>query len=174
MLKIFLLNLALLAISCNSHCQTIDSQNSKVSFSVSNLVFNTVKGTFSGMNGEIIFNPDNLSSSNFEVCINVSSINTGNKKRDNHLRNEDFFDVDNHPEICFSSSQIIKTDTAYKTTGTLSMHGVTKTIDIPFTFTNNQLIGDFKVMRLDYNVGEGTGNFSIGKEIDIQIMCILN
>lgn len=173
MLRFLFVSLAILSLSYNLTSQPLNSENSIVSFSVSNMRFNTVKGTFKGMKGSINFTPDNLVTSSFDVCIDASTINTGNSKRDQHLKNEDFFEVDKYSTICFKTNQIIKTKMGYNTTGVLSMHGVSKTIEIPFTFSNNELVGEFKVNRLDYNIGERTGKFMVGKEIDIKIVVLL-
>ena len=165
----------LVLISClNSFGQTINTNSSVVTFSVSNLAINKVKGSFSGMTGTANILPNDLSASKISVCIDANSIDTGNEKRDTHLRTEDFFEVEKYPEICFESSSIDKTSEGYNAKGSLSMHGVSKTVVIPFVFENNQIDGNFEVNRLDYNVGEGTGSFMVGKEIQIQIVCVLN
>lgn len=172
--RIFFFSLILIFSSFDSFGQTIDSNESKVTFSVRNIKFNTVKGSFTGMKGGVTFLPDDLASSKFEVCIDAASINTGSKKRDNHLRNEDFFDVDKYPEICFESSEIIKTSSGYKAKGILTMHGFSRNVEIPFSYKNKQFIGNLKVKRLDYHVGEETGEFMVSNEIAIQIICSLN
>jgi len=164
----------ILVTSLGLNGQTINSEDSKVTFSVSNMAFNTVKGTFNGMEGEIYFSPNDLLASKFEVCIDASSINTGNQKRDKHLKNEDFFEVEKYPNICFKSTEVEKTTSGNKTKGILTMHGVSKKVEIPFTFKNNQFIGNFEVNRKDYKIGEGTGSFMVGKEIEIQIVCFVN
>lgn len=173
MLRILFVSLALLNLSYNINGQSLDSENSGVSFSVSNMAFNTVKGTFKGMNGNIIFDPNNVASSIFDVCIDASTINSGNSKRDKHLKNEDFFEVDKYPSICFKSTQITKTKSGYITTGTLTMHGISKIIEIPFTYNDNKFVGEFKVNRFDYSIGEDTGTFMVGNEIDIKIETVL-
>jgi Uncharacterized conserved protein len=163
----------ILFFSLLSYGQTINTESSKVDFSVSNFKINTVKGSFTGMEGEVIFSPDDLSAAKLAVCIDAASVNTGNKKRDDHLKTEDFFGVETYPEICFESTSIIKTDKGYLALGNLMMHGVSKNIEIPFVYDDNKFVGDFKVKRLDYKVGKGTGGFSVGKEITIQIVCVL-
>jgi len=54
----------------------------------------TVKGSFAGMKGEIRFDEKDLANSSFKVNIDAATVNTENEKRDDHLRNEDFFDVE--------------------------------------------------------------------------------
>ncbi|KAB1154200.1 YceI family protein [Tenacibaculum aiptasiae] len=169
----FLTTIALLLIvSIPINSQTIDTKNSNVSFSVRNMKIRTVKGTFTGMKGEVIFNQKDLSKSKFNICIDANTINTNNIKRDKHLKNEDFFDVEKFPKICFISKSIQKKKTTYLVNGNLTMHGITKNITIPLQFKNNQFIGSFKVNRTDYKIG-GKGGFMVGKEIEISINCKL-
>lgn len=174
MLRFLFVSLVLFNFSYNIKGQSLDSENSVVTFSVSNMRLNTVEGTFKGMKGDVNFKPDNIAISSFDVCIEANTIDTGNSKRDQHLKNEDFFEVDKYPSICFQATQIIKTESGYKTIGILSMHGVSETVEIPFTYSDKELVGNFKVNRFDYNIGEGTGKFMVGKEINIKIVAILN
>ena len=115
--------------------QTIDSNSSKVDFSISNMKWNTVEGSFSGMQGTVSFSPDDLTTSVFEVCIDSSSVNTKNKRRDVHLKKSDFFGVDRYPKICIESTNVIRTTSGYKLIGTLTMNGITKEVEIPFTLS---------------------------------------
>lgn len=125
------------------------------------------------MEGTVIFLPNNLSQSKFEVCVDAASVDTDNKKRDAHLRKPDFFDVEKYPNICFSSSKITKNGTEYKVVGTLTLHGVSKEIEIPFSYTDNTLTGAFTLNRFDYKLGEDTGTFLVGEEVSVKVVCVL-
>lgn len=153
--------------------QTINSTNSKVTFKISNMGLNTVNGSFTGMQGDISFSLNDLANAKFEVCVEAGTINTGIEKRDKHLKNEDYFDVEKFPNICFTSNEIVKTSSGFSTTGTLNMHGQTKTIDIPFIFEGKIFKGSFTVKRLDYGIGP-KGGFMVGKEVEIEIVCEVN
>lgn len=157
-----------------SIAQTINSDKSVVNFKVTNMKTKTVEGTFSGMKGTVNFSPENLASSNFDVCIDASTVNTQNEKRDKHLRTADFFDVEKYPTICFKSSSVTKKADQYLLKGTMTMHGITKEVTIPFTLSNNVFKGTLTVKRLDYKVGEGTKEFMVGNDIEIEINAILN
>ena len=154
--------------------QTIDQNRSEVNFKINNLLINTVDGTFKNMTGTFNFNPEDLENSNFNICIDAATINTDNDKRDEHLRSADFFSVEKYPEICFTSTAIEKKDNTYITTGNLSLHGVTKTVQIPFEFSNNTFKGHFELERMDYGIGENTGNFMVGSTVKITITCVVN
>lgn len=173
-LRFLFVSIATLSLCISGKAQSINTENSIVSFSVRNMGLNTVKGNFKGMNGQINFDPNNLDASIFDVYIDANTIDTGSAKRDQHLKNEDFFEVEKYPSICFKSTKITKTKSAYSTKGLLSMHGVSKNVEILFTYNDGELVGHFKVNRFDYNIGTGTGKFLVGKEVDLKIVTILN
>jgi polyisoprenoid-binding protein YceI len=118
---------------------------------------NDPSGTFTSMKGDISFDDNNLSSSKFNVMVDVNSINTGNGMKNNKAKGDDYFQADKFPTITYVSSKIEKSSTGYNVTGTLTMHGVSKQVTIPFTFTNNTFKGSFSVNRLDYGVGTDKG-----------------
>lgn len=160
-------------LSCQiSNAQSINAEQSLVTFEIRNMKMRTVEGTFSGMRGEAVFDKDNISNATFEVCIDAATVNTENTKRDEHLMKEDFFDVAQFPDICFSSSRIAYDGDRYIAYGQLNMHGVIKSVEIPFTYANKLLTGQFQLNRIDYGVG-GTGTFMVGDEVAISIVCKL-
>ncbi len=174
-MKYLLVSLFLvLIVFTPAQAQTIDAQASKVNFHITGGGLFKVKGTFTGMKGDFNFNADALSTSSFDICIDAATVNTKNKKRDAHLREPDFFDVEKYPNICFVSSSVSKTTDGYITKGELTMHGVTKTVEIPFTFKNNTFTGNLEIKRLDYNIGEDYGSIRVGKEATLVIICKVN
>ncbi len=152
--------------------QQIDSGQSTVSFSLSNMGFRTVEGQFSGLDGDISFDPESLENSRFDVCIDASTVNTDNAKRDEHLRNEDFFEVTTYPTICYVSTSIKKTANGFISDGILSMHGQSKEASIPFTVENGVFAGTLSINRLDYNVGLDFKKFMVGYDVNVDIRCV--
>lgn len=147
----------------------LDRSHSNLTFSVRHF-FTPVVGKFNAYTLDLTFDQNNLDASSVSVEIDVNSINTDNERRDDHLRNPDFFETEKFPKITFVSSSIKKTgDNTFVATGDLTVKDVTKTIELPFTLLGiqdhpnreNTLIGGFegsiKLNRLDYGVG--TGNF---------------
>lgn len=149
--------------------QTINFEKSIVTFKVNNMVVNSVKGTFKGMSGIVNFDPNNLADSKFDVCIDATTINTGNKKRDEHLRASDYFHTDQYPDICIKSTKILNSKKGYVMYGELSMHGVTRQVEISFIYSDNAYSGTLKLKRLDYKVGEDAGSFMVGNRVEIKI-----
>ena len=173
MQKLILIVFSFLIISNLIDGQTIDTEKSVVTFKAVALKVNTVNGTFKGMNGEVNFDQNDLGNASFNVCIDPSTVYTENNKRDDHLRSEDFFFVETFPQICFTSTSVVKTKSGFKTIGNLTMRGVTKEVEIPFTFENNTFKGDIKLKRLDYEIGQDYGGFTASKEAKIEIVCVL-
>lgn len=153
--------------------QTIDVEKSKVSFKVNNMNVRTVEGEFTTLNGKIAFNKSNLSNAYFNVCIATESLKTDRKKRDENLKNEIFFDTKNYPTICFESNSIMKIFGDYIVEGKLTMLGVTKTIKIPLSYSNNTFIGSFEINRQDFNLGKNISSFIIDNNVSITINCKL-
>jgi len=149
----------------------IDRENSKVTFEISNIGINTVRGSIGGMTGGIRFDPQDSGNASFDVCIDASTIDTGIGLRDRDLQGEKFFHVDQYPEICFESDSVRRKNGGYVTTGKLTMVGVTRTEEIPFTYEDGTFEGTFTVNRFDYGVGENVSKFTAGEEVAITIHC---
>lgn len=92
----------------DSHNQSVwhfDPAYTTVEFVIRNLWYN-VKGRFTGIEGVIVLDEDDISRSSVTATISARSIETGNKRRDEHLLKTDFFDVEKYPDITFESTRI--------------------------------------------------------------------
>jgi polyisoprenoid-binding protein YceI len=120
-----------------------------------------VEGSFKGLNGKIEFDPTNISSAQFDVSIDVNSIDTGIEIRDNHLRKKEYFDVKTYSRIHFVSSKIQTTKTGqFVVSGHLTIKNITKEISFPFRYSivkgTPSFEGEFEINRRDFNVGGGS------------------
>src|SRR6266542_339920 len=105
----------------------IDSSHSSVSAAVKHMMLTTVRGGFSGTTGVIDFDPAKPETGAVELRIPAASVNTGDERRDAHLRSADFLDADNHPEIVFRSTKVTpKGKNAFVVDGDLTIRGTTK------------------------------------------------
>lgn len=91
-----------------------------------------VRGSFSSFDVKINWDKDDITKSTVTAEIEASSISTANADRDNDLRTEQFFDVENHPKIIFTSTQIKKNGKGYIAIGDLTMRGVTREVQLDF------------------------------------------
>jgi len=175
-MKKFPLTLLLLTIIFSSIAQNYKpaDEGSKVHFVIKNFGINT-GGDIKGLNGSIQFDPANLKTANFNVSVDVKTIDTDNGTRDEHLRSDSYFDVEKYPVITIKSTKINKTNKStagwYYFTGTLTMHGVTKTILFPFSATvkgDSYLFeGKFELDRLAYGVGQNSS--VMGKVVKVSL-----
>jgi polyisoprenoid-binding protein YceI len=151
--------------------QEIDSESSRVDFEIENFGINKVKGYFKGMQGSVVFDPQKPDAISFDVCISAETVSSGNKKRDAHLREDDFFNVMYHPEICFVSNKVTPRQTDYVADGTLTLLGISKPAVIVFTAHEKRLVGTMKVNRSDFSLGKGTSELMVGEEARVTIYC---
>jgi len=172
MKRIFLIVLVSLLADMAQAQYKPDQQASTLKFTIKNLGFG-VDGTFSGFDGTINFNPDDLAASNFDVTLNASTVNTDNGLRDGHLKEDGFFDVKNYPKIRLASSKITGSKNNYQFTGQLTIKGKSKTITFPFTALpvagGYNFKGSFKMNRRDFNLG-GTSTVSDELEVNINVI----
>ncbi len=109
-------------------------EKSSFEFKIPVMFIFPVTGTFTGVNGTV-----EISSDLYEVAVDLtidpSTIDTGNDKRDDHLRSEDFFNVKKYPVISFSASKISRQATGgeYSVEGELTIKDVTNDIVVPIT-----------------------------------------
>jgi polyisoprenoid-binding protein YceI len=98
-----------------------------------------------------------------DVVIDMTSLDTGDKERDDTLRGADLFNVAKNPQARFTSAQITKTAAGYDAVGKLTLRGVSKDVHVPFTLrmateqgkSVGYLEGKTTVKRLDFGVGQG-------------------
>jgi len=170
---------------------TIDTAHSRVGFVARHAMVTKVRGSFDEFEGSIHIDGDNPENSTGKVTIQAKSINTRNGQRDDHLRSNDFLDMDNQPEITFASTGIKQTgDADFVVSGDLSIRGVTKPVEISFEYTgtatdpfgNNRLglEGSVVINRKDFGVSwnaalEGGGVLVSEKiTLEIEISAIKN
>ena len=106
----------------------IDNMHSKVGFEVAHLVISTVEGQFKAYQGTFDLAP-NFKDSKVNAEVDIASIDTGVEKRDGHLKSADFFDAAKHPKMNFVSKSISGTPDNFTIKGSLTLKGVTKTVD---------------------------------------------
>lgn len=109
-----------------------DPEHTRIGFSARHAMITTVRGAFNDVEGTIDLDVEDLSSSTVTVRLRAASVDTRNEKRDAHLRSADFFDVENHPEITFSSSTIDEVEeNNFMVVGDLTIRETTKQVAIP-------------------------------------------
>ena len=114
---------------------TIDTAHSRVGFVARHAMVTKVRGAFNEWEGTAHIDGENPANSSARVTIQARSIDTRNSQRDEHLRSNDFLDMDTHPEITFVSTAVEQTgDSSYRMTGDLTIRGVTRPVSLVFEY----------------------------------------
>lgn len=120
---------AAIAPRVSAETWVIDTAHSRLGFAVKHLAVAKVRGNFRKFSGEIILDEQDVSKSKATIQIVAASIDTGEAKRDNHLRSNDFFDVAKYPTISFVGRTFEKIGTnGLRITGDLTIKSVTKPV----------------------------------------------
>jgi len=113
----------------------IDKSHSKVSFTVTHMLISEVEGKFKIYDGKIASSKDDFTDAQISFTIDVNSIDTDEKKRDEHLKGDDFFNAEKYPTITFKGKQLKKVSGKnYKLTGDLTIRDVTKPVEFDVVF----------------------------------------
>jgi polyisoprenoid-binding protein YceI len=114
---------------------TIDTNHSEVGFKVKHLVVSSVSGKFASFSGNVEAAKDDFSDAKISFSADAASIQTGSEQRDGHLKSPDFFDAAQFPTLSFESTSLTPVNGSdYKLKGNLTMHGVTKPVELDVEF----------------------------------------
>lgn len=140
-----------------AHLGLAQTDSADISFVIRNAGIG-VDGFFEENTLSYKFSPDDLQTSFFKLSIPTTTINTGIKGRDKHLRKAKYFDVEKYPQLTFESTKITKTDLGYTLIGDLTIKKTTRSIEIPFGVEEvegqSMLVGYVELDRRDYGVGK--------------------
>ena len=167
---VLLLTILVMGKAAMAQYKPVDSRSS-LQFTIKNFGFD-VKGSFTGFDGIINFDPQNPANANFDVSIDAGKINTDNSLRDSHLREETYFNIKAYPRIRFVSAKISASNKngGFLISGKLTIKNHTKDISFPFTATpvndGYTFKGTFKINRKDFDVG---GTSTIADELTVTL-----
>lgn len=163
----------------------LDAGHSEIQFKVKHLMISSVTGYFAKFSGAVETEGDDFTSAKVHFAADVNSISTNNEQRDAHLKNGDFFDTANHPQLTFEGDSFEKIDyDEYKLHGTLTMRGVSKRIilNVEFGGVANDPWGNTragftvtgKINRQDFGVSFGAVTETGGLLLDNEVKIIAN
>jgi polyisoprenoid-binding protein YceI len=162
----------------------IDTAHSGINFTVRHMVVSKVRGRFAKYSGTLDLDERDLTGSNVDVAIDVSSIETGVADRDTHLRSPDFLDAEKFPEIRFRSTSIEQLGSdRYRVIGNLTIRDVTRTVSLDAEFGGrakdpwgNERAGfvaktavDRKDFGLTWNQVLEAGGVLVGDRVEIEL-----
>lgn len=161
-----------------------DPNHSGVHFKVRHLGLTNVRGRFNGVDAFLEVGAD-LATTRFGATIDITTIDTNQADRDNHLRSTDFFSAEAHPTMSFASAVIRHLgDGDYEADGELTINGITKPVTLAVEFTGAVVhpgdgmehagfVASAQILRddfgIDFNMPLGVDKFALGKKVDIDI-----
>ena len=161
----------------------IDPSHSRIGFVARHAMVTKVRGSFNEFEGTGYFDAEDPARSHLNLTIQAASIDTRSADRDGHLRSNDFFDMENHPQITFASTSVAKVDDeTYQVTGDLTIKDVTRPVTIDFEyggtatdpFGNDRLglegsvVVNRKDWGLDWNAPLGTGGVLVSEKVTLE------
>ena len=163
----------------------MDPVHSNIQFKVRHLTVSNVTGTFNKIKGSATMEGEDPSTLKVDVTIEAASVDTGNEKRDQHLRTPDFLDVAKYPTITFVSRKVAKAEPGkLKVTGDLTIHGVTREITVDLEGPTSEVkdpwggfrrgaTGTTRIDRRDFGITWNTpldsGGMLVGNEVTIYV-----
>jgi len=160
----------------------LDDTHSELGFKIKHLMISNVSGAFTKFNVQTETTAEDFGDAKVEATVDVTSINTNNSQRDEHLRNADFFEAETHPNLIFKSTKIEKLDSdSFNLYGYLTIKEITKPVklaveyngiakdpwgNIKAGFTINGKINR-KDFGITYNAAMETGGVMLGEEVKI-------
>jgi polyisoprenoid-binding protein YceI len=161
----------------------LDQSHSHVSFSARHLMVTKVRGRFPVTGGKLVI-ADDPQKSSVEATIDVTAVESGDPKRDEHLRSVDFFDAENHPTVTFRSTKVDDHGNGeFTLEGDLTVKDTTRPVTLkgeylgaqesPWGDTRIGFSAEVEVSRkewgLEWNVALETGGVLVGDKVKLTI-----
>ena len=158
----------------------IDPNHSEVDFTVRHMSVSNIHGRIGGVQGNILFNDVDATKSTVSVTIDVNTLDTGVTARDTDLKSSNFFDVAKFPTATFTSTSVNKSGTHLKIDGNLTLHGVTRPVELDVDGPSAPMPGMDKkphsgytatatINRKDFGVGPNYPAAVVSDEIKLTI-----
>jgi polyisoprenoid-binding protein YceI len=161
----------------------LDVAHSRLGFVARHAMVTKVRGAFNDFEGTAHLDGDDPTKSSASVSIEVASVDTRQPQRDDHLRNNDFFDAATYPKITFVSTSVEKLDEEnFRMTGDLTIKNVTRPVSVDFEYSGsatdpygNQRVGfegstviNRKDFGVNFNAVLETGGVMVSEKITLE------
>jgi polyisoprenoid-binding protein YceI len=161
----------------------LDPEHSTIEFRVAHMVVSKTSGRFTDYAGFIDMDAEAGTVTSVETTIKAGSVNTNHEKRDTHIRNADFLDVEHYPTMTFKMKSYKKTAESFTMVGDFTLRGVTKEVTLtghyngatkdPWGNTRAGFSAEGKLNRKDFgmvwNKSLDSGGLVVGDEVQIRL-----
>jgi polyisoprenoid-binding protein YceI len=157
-----------------------DPMHSEVDFSITHLAISNVHGRFGKVAATLVYDQADVTKSTVTATIGVSTVDTGEDARNNHLKTPDFFDIATFPTATFTSTSVAKSGTGLVVNGNLTLHGVTQPVVLTVEGPTGPVQGMDKkqhagfsatttISRADFGIGTKFPAAMVGDEVKLTI-----
>ena len=162
----------------------IDRVHSTAQFKVKHMMISNVLGEFASITGALERDENDITKSKIRASIDADTINTREPQRDAHLKSADFLDVENYPQITFTSTRVDSVSPGQiRVTGNLTIRGVTQEVPLDVELGGHNMTpwGERKMgfsattqinrkdFGLNWNMAMEMGGMMVGDDIKISI-----
>ena len=148
----------------------VQPEASEVGFKATSRFMNA-NGRFARFKGDVVVDPKDATTAKVRVTVEAASIDTGIGMRDNHLRSEDFLDVNRFPTVTFESERVEMAGRRATVMGRLTIHGVTREIEVPVDIQMSETAlvatGQFVLHRRDYGINYESFFLPVGNDVRV-------
>lgn len=169
----------------------LDISHSNIGFTITHLARNKVRGKFKEYSGAIFYDPNDVTKTSATFAIEVSSIDTDQKNRDDDLRSDNWFDAEQYPRIIFQSKRAVETIEGFDLVGDITIKGITKEVTLKMEKTTGyyesysgekiSFYGKVDLKRKDFNVVGNrlwnriiAGFLSLSNELEVELSIVLS
>jgi polyisoprenoid-binding protein YceI len=179
-LALGLVSLAVPLARAQTSTWAIDPAHSEIDFGVRHMGVSNIHGRFGGIKGNIVVNDSDATKSTVTVTIDTTTVDTGVSPRDTDLKSSGWFDVAQFPTASFASTTVTVTGTHMKVDGNLTLHGITRPVELDVDGPSPTVPGmDHKphsgysatttIKRKDFGVGPNFPNAAVSDDIKLSI-----
>lgn len=172
--------LAMAQTAANTSTWISDPAHSEVDFVVTHLGISNVHGRFGKVAATIVYDEADVTRSSVTATIDISTVDTSEDARNNHLKTPAFFDVVKFPTATFASTSVAKSGDGLTVNGNLTLHGVTKPVVLKVEGPTGPVQGmDHKqhagfsatttINRMDFGIGPSFPGSTVGDEVKLSI-----
>jgi len=170
-------------LSATSGSWVLDPAHTRLGFSAKHAMVTTVRGAFLEFEGSLDLDGDQPANSSAHLVIQAASFDSGNGQRDGHVKSADFLDVENHPTLTFSSTEVRRDGDDFVVVGDLTIRGTTRPVEIavelegvdkdPFGNERVGFSGQTTISRKDFgltwNVALESGGILVSDKVKITL-----
>jgi len=129
----------------------IDPAHSEADFTIKHMGISNIHGRFGNINGALDLDDKDITKSDVNATVDITSVDTGVAQRDTHLKSPDFFDASKYPTMTFVSKSLSNNNGQLQLTGDLTIHGVTKPVTLALDGPSKEQLDPYGKVRRGFS-----------------------